>query len=231
MPSFEYENELWAKGHKIIIGCDEVGRGCFAGPVVAGAVVWPQNFNHEVTSSAYSQFTIYKQIPIINDSKKLSEKQREIASVWIKEHSLGWGLGEVSVGVINKIGLGKACHLAFRKAIAEAQSSLSVDFLLTDAFYIPGIKDLGKDRQLPIIKGDQKSFSIAAASVIAKVYRDELMKKLGKKPEFQNYSWHTNKGYGTKEHRENILKHGVSKYHRTQFVETWLRKSNSTLQK
>lgn len=207
LPDFSFEKELWEKGYKIVCGVDEVGRGSFAGPVFAGAVVFAPILN--------SQFSIFNEVTI-NDSKKLSEKQRLKASFWIKENALTWGLGAASVSQINKLGIKKATEVAFRNAI-KACNEL-IDFLLVDAFYVPNTKGLAKKSQTPIVKGDSLSFSIAAASILAKVERDLFMEKLGKKNIYQKYEWCKNKGYGTKAHREAIKKHGITKHHRDLFV-------------
>ena len=202
-PNFAYERKLWAKGNSVVTGADEVGRGSFAGPVVAACVVFPRGIK----------------IPgdiKIDDSKKLSAKKRGISSVWIKENSLAWGIGEVPVGLINRIGMAKATLAAFRRAVANTKAK--IDFLLMDAFYIPFVKGIRRKNQLAIIDGDAKCFSIAGASIIAKVYRDALMQKLGRDPKYRNYDWESNKGYGTKKHREAIEKYGLTRHHRKQFV-------------
>lgn len=205
LPDFSFEKKLWEKGLKLVCGVDEVGRGSFAGPVFAGAVVFSPN----------SKFDLPKQI-IINDSKKLSEVQRKISSDWIKHNAFCWGIGSSSVRKINKHGIKKATEIAFRNAI-KACNEL-VDFLLVDAFYVPRAVGLAKKSQTPIVKGDSLSFSIAAASILAKVERDSFMEKLGKKRIYQKYEWFKNKGYGTKAHREAITKHGITKYHRELFI-------------
>ncbi len=219
--NFSFENKLWKLGYKVVAGVDEVGRGCFAGPVVAGCVVFPKILN-----------TRYH-IPVrIDDSKKLSPRQREKAAEWIKRNALSWGIGESSTALINRIGMGKATKAAFRKAIAAANKEVGkwkkshIDFLLIDAFYIPYVKGLRRKNQKAIINGDEKSISIAAASIIAKVYRDNLMRKLqnSKNPKFKVYGWGRNKGYGTREHQNAIKKYGITRYHRKQFVETFLQK-------
>jgi len=220
LPDFKFEKELWDKGVKVVGGCDEVGRGCFAGPVVAGTVVFAQNSNFQ-----FSIFNEFSNELTINDSKKMSQKQREVAGKWIKGNALSFGIGDASVAQINKLGIVKATQIAMRRSVEACE--VKIDHLLLDAFYLPRTKNIGKKNQSPIIKGDSKSFSIAAASIIAKVYRDGLMNKIGKKKTFAFYEWHVNKGYGTKTHREAILKHGVTKYHRKQFVETFLRRHNS----
>ncbi len=220
LPNFRFERKLWKRGYRIIAGVDEVGRGSFAGPVVAAAVAFAPMTN--------LQLPIYnekRQKIIIDDSKRMTAKQREKAEKWIKENVLSWGIGEVSTTLINRSGMAKATKKAFRKAISETRKKLGkkIDYLLADAFfisYVPGLPR--KRRQLAIIDGDQKSFSIAAASIIAKVYRDKLMLRLSKKSKFKKYGWGRNKGYGTKEHQKAIKKYGITRYHRKQFVNTFL---------
>ena len=178
----------------------------------------------------------------INDSKKLTSKQRELADKWIKENALSWGVGSASVSEINKMGLSKATFSAFRRAVQNCvkNGSVRVGYLLIDAFYIPYLRGIRMPKkilrlrseqakklnfsgqQMAIINGDEKSFSIAAASIIAKVYRDKLMTSLSKRFQFKKYHWGKNKGYGTKEHREAILKYGITKIHRKKFVESYL---------
>lgn len=195
LPTFYEEQLLWQKGYNNIAGVDEVGRGCFAGPVVAAAVILPQEF----TSSKP-----------INDSKKLSVKTRtELAEV-IKKQAIAYAIAEISVEVINAIGIGQATQQAFAKAIMELPKQ--PQHILIDAFYI---NSLPKENQKPIVHGDGISISIAAASIIAKVYRDELMKKLHLK--YVQYDFGTNKGYGTKAHQEAIRKYGLCDLHRTSF--------------
>ena len=173
---------------------------------------------------------------IINDSKKITDRQRRIADEWIRKNALGWGVGSSSVAEINKKGIVRATHSGFRRAIASLNRRLNsrVEYLLIDAFYIPYIryypmrykkarknqklKD-AKAKQLAIINGDEKSLSIAAASIIAKVYRDNLMIRLSKDRKYSHYHWDRNKGYGTKEHIEAIKKFGVTRLHRRKFVE------------
>lgn len=218
-PNFHFENRLRKLGYKFIAGVDEVGRGCFAGPVVAAAVAFAPNSNFEfLISNKFSNKII------INDSKKLTARQRERSSFWIKKHAFCYGIGWASVAQINKLGIKKASEIVFRKAIKNC--GVEINYLLIDAFYIPYVKGLRRRNQEPIIKGDTKSISIAAASIIAKVYRDKLMTDLGKKPKFRRYKWAKNKGYGTLEHRKAIKKYGLTRYHRKQFVETWIRNSS-----
>lgn len=210
LPTFKYEKKLWKRGFRFIAGADEVGRGALAGSVVAGAVVFSRFANLQALKDSNIR---------INDSKKLSAKQREKASKWIKANALSWGIGEASVAVINKLWIGKATKMAFRKAVAGCNihnSQFSIQYLLIDAFYLPYTRGLRRKNQLAIIKGDQKSISIAAASIIAKVYRDNLMVKLSRK--YKKYGWEKNKGYGTKQHQQAIKKWGITRLHRRLFV-------------
>lgn len=232
LPNFSFEKRFWKKGFKFVAGLDEVGRGSFAGPVVVGCVVFKP------------ETKIPKEI-CINDSKKVISKRRKIANEWIVRNALAWGTGEVTTGVINRVGMSKAAQMAFRRAIENANKRMQrrVNYLLIDAFFIPYVRGLpmrrriarknrnlkdGRARQQAIVKGDQKSISIAAASIIAKVYRDNIMKSLSEKPRYKRYRWDKNKGYGTKEHGRAIRKFGISKHHRKQFVETFLSRRKRT---
>lgn len=194
-PTFNEETILWNQGFKFIAGVDEVGRGCFAGPVVAAAVIMPRNF--DATDE-------------INDSKLLSADKRIKLAQIIKNFAVSFSIAEISVEVINKIGIGKASQKAFRKAVKTLR--IKPDFILIDAFYI---NNLRKNNQKPIVRGDGKSITIAAASIIAKVYRDELMVKHHQN--YPEYDFGTNKGYGTGKHRAALKKYGLSRLHRSSF--------------
>lgn len=194
-PTFQEELILWNNGYKYVAGVDEVGRGCFAGPVVTAAVILPPTFHSAKP---------------INDSKKLSPKVRKELEVVIKEQAIAYAIAEVSVEVINEIGIGKAAQQGFKQCVG--QLSHKPDHILIDAFYIDGFP---KANQKPIIYGDSLSISIAAASILAKVYRDELMEKLHEK--FVPYDFKTNKGYGTKKHQEAIKQYGLCELHRRSF--------------
>jgi ribonuclease HII len=200
-PDFSYERDLWKRGYKWVGGVDEVGKGCLAGPVVAAVVVFTKD----------SRVDCY-----INDSKKLTQKQRERADEWIKNNCWAYGIGSVNSAQIDKFGIKKATEMAFRKAIVKCGAR--IDYLLVVAFYIPYVKGLRRKNQKPIKKGDQKSISIAAASIIAKVYRDGLMKRLSQNPKYKKYGWDANKGYGTARHLEAIKKFGKSRLHRVSFL-------------
>jgi len=214
-PNFHFENSVWKRGYGLVAGLDEVGRGAFAGPVVSGCVVFERNFSKNKNSI----FATQKLNGIkIDDSKKLSAKQREEASNWIKENALTWGIGEASAREIDKLGIVKATNRAMRRAIGNANQRLHdpIQFLLIDAFYLPYAKgiprpvkrkrihkvnekwrsNLSSGLQKAIVKGDEKSYSIAAASIVAKVYRDEIMVNLSRGCIFNYYGWEKNKGYG-----------------------------------
>lgn len=188
----KYEREYEACGY--ICGIDEVGRGPLAGPVVAGAVILPKDCN----------------IIYINDSKKLSEKKREELYDIIMEQAVATGIGMVGPGRIDEINILQATYEAMREAIHNL--SVTPDILLNDAVTIPEVPI----HQIPIIKGDAKSISIGAASIIAKVTRDRLMVEYDKvMPE---YGFASNKGYGSKEHIEALKKYGPSPIHRRSFI-------------
>ncbi len=194
-PTLKIEQSLWNKGLKFICGLDEVGRGCFAGPVVVGAVVFPQN-------------VVLPQG--IADSKTVTPFNHGKLSDQIKKVAIFWSVGEVNVPIINKIGIDKATQVAFRQAVSAL--SCKPDYLLIDAFYIQG---LSRDNQKAVEEGDSICASISAASIIAKVYRDDLMKEYDKK--FPDYGFAKHKGYGTKAHQEAIGRFGLCKFHRKSF--------------
>lgn len=187
-----YEKEY--KEYQFICGIDEVGRGPLAGPVVAGAVILP------------------KENPILylNDSKKLSEKKREALYDEIMEHAVAAGTGMVSPARIDEINILQATYEAMRMAIEHL--NVKPDILLNDAVTIPQV-DI---KQVPIIKGDAKSVSIAAASIVAKVTRDRLMVEYDKV--FPGYGFASNKGYGTKVHIAALRELGPTPIHRKSFI-------------
>lgn len=182
----EYENRLESEGYKLIGGTDEVGRGPLVGPVVAACCVLGPNFKLEG----------------LTDSKKLSEKKRNLYAVYIKEHAIAYGVGIVSPEEIDQINILEASRKAMMIAIDEVRKKVNMDYVLTDAMKM----DLDIP-VLPIIKGDAKSINIAAASVIAKVTRDEMMYELDKK--YPEYGFASHKGYPTKKHLEAIEKYGI----------------------
>ena len=190
--NYKYEKELYKKGKKYIAGVDEVGRGPLIGPVVAAAVILPENFILEG----------------LTDSKKLSEKKREIYYQIIKEQATSIGIGIISEKIIDEINI----YEATKEAMIMAINNLSIkpDHILIDA--MPLNLDIPTTS---IIKGDLLSISISAASVIAKVTRDHMLYEMDK--EYPMYDLKNNKGYGTKKHIEAIKKYGITKYHRLSY--------------
>lgn len=190
----------WKRGFKYVVGIDEVGRGAFAGPVAVAAVI----FSRQIV-----------EINGINDSKLLKPRFREQLAKEIKKKALAWDVTEVGVRVINRAGIGKATTKAMRETVSDlARKGYPPDFVLVDYFYIPYLRGLGLKNQKPIKNGDQKSFSIAAASILAKVHRDKIMRSLARKPRYKVYGWGRNKGYGTKFHQKAIKKYGLTRFHR-----------------
>ena len=196
------EIELMDKGYSLIAGVDEVGRGPLAGPVVAAACIFDRDVD----------------IVGIDDSKKLSEKKRERFFDEIKDKALAYGIGEASCEVIDEINILEATKLAMKRAIDEADKMLEskgrdrIQIVIFDAVKI---NDLEKE-QMSVIKGDQTYFSVAAASILAKVTRDNLMKEYDKV--YPEYGFASNKGYGTKAHYEGIKKAGITEIHRKSFL-------------
>ncbi len=175
-------------------GCDEAGRGCLAGPVFAAAVILPKNFRH----------------PVLNDSKKLNAKQRSELREEIIEKAVAWNVAFISNEEIDQLNILRASIKAMHSAISGL--SKKPQFLLIDGNrFFP----YGDIKHKTIIKGDGIYFSIAAASVLAKTFRDDYMIKLH--DEIPVYGWDRNKGYPTLFHREAIIRHGITKYHRRTF--------------
>ena len=190
---YKYEQELWNQGLNLIGGVDEVGRGPLIGSVVAACVVLPHDFVLEG----------------LTDSKKLSEKKRNAFYEIIKKEAIAIGIGEVSEKVIDEVNIYEATKIAMKEAIKNTH--IQLEHVLIDA--MPLELDIPTTS---IIKGDSKSISIAAASVIAKVTRDKMMYELDKI--YPEYDLAHNKGYGTKKHLEAIKKYGITKYHRLSYA-------------
>ena len=196
------EAALHEEGFRIIAGVDEVGRGPLAGPVVAAAVVLPENFS----------------VLGVDDSKKITEKNREKLFTEIKAECVSWGIGMASHEIIDEINILQATKLAMKRAVKDLEKNLakrgagSLDMVLFDAVEI-------EDLDIPqksYIKGDAKVLAIAAASIIAKVIRDRMMIKYAK--EYPWYAFEKNKGYGTKAHYEGIREKGICPIHRKTFL-------------
>lgn len=180
---------------KIEAGCDEAGRGCLAGPVVAAAVILPSDFNHK----------------LLNDSKKLTEKQRDLLRPIIEKEAISFAVSFVQAQEIDKINILNASFTAMHRSVDQLDQI--PELLLIDGNRFNPYKNIPHEC---IVKGDGKFLSIAAASVLAKTYRDEFMLQIHE--EFPVYDWIKNKGYPTKKHRIAIKKHGANLYHRQSFT-------------
>jgi len=209
MPDFELENEIGG----VVAGVDEAGRGPWVGPVVAGCAVF---LNHKVDE---------KLLKNLNDSKKLSKKKREMLyELLLAESEKGnvkLGIGEASASEIDKINILNASFLAMKRAIKAAD--VSPDMVLVDGNRLP------KEPQYhakAVVKGDAKSYSISAASILAKVYRDRLMEKMAEK--YPYYGFEKNAGYGTKAHIEGLKKYGITPEHRQSYapIKAFLKENN-----
>ena len=198
----QYERELRAEGICFVAGVDEVGRGPLAGPVVTAAVILPDDFD----------------VLGVDDSKKLSDKKRRELDVLIREKALAYGFGMRDNETIDRINILNATKEAMRDAIDEAAEMLEIkhrkklQHVLIDAVRLDGLSY----PETPIVKGDQKSISIAAASIIAKVKRDDMMTAYASK--YPGYAFEKNKGYGTREHYEGIRRLGMTPIHRRSFL-------------
>ena len=179
---------------QIEAGCDEAGRGCFAGPVFAAAVILPENFKND----------------FLDDSKKLSKKQRDELREIIEEQAIDWAVASVDNHEIDEINILNSSILAMHRAIEKLK--VKPEFLLIDGNKFKKYKNIPHEC---IVKGDGKYLSIAAASVLAKTHRDEFMCDIDKK--FPQYKWNKNKGYPTREHKDAISEFGITEYHRKSF--------------
>jgi ribonuclease HII len=188
LKSYLYHNLIEA-------GCDEAGRGCLAGPVAAAAVILPKNFKH----------------PVLNDSKKLTAKQRDFLKEEIMNSAIAWHVAFVDNNEIDKMNILRASIKAMHLAIEGL--SRKPQFLLIDGNKFFPYKEI---KHKTIVKGDSLYFSIAAASVLAKTFRDEFMEKIHN--EYPDYGWIKNKGYATSLHRRAILDYGITPYHRKSFT-------------
>lgn len=187
--------KLFFQNQYLEVGCDEAGRGCLAGPVVAGAVILPKGFKND----------------ILTDSKQLSEKKREMLREVIEKEAIDWAVAFVSPREIDKVNILNASIMAMHRAVDKLR--IRPEFIAVDGNKFKPYK--GIPHQC-CIKGDAHYLSIAAASVLAKTYRDAFMKKIHK--EFSQYDWAKNKGYPTKAHRAAIKKYGDCVHHRQSFT-------------
>ena len=179
---------------KIEAGCDEAGRGCLAGPVVAAAVILPRDFSH----------------PLLNDSKQLTEKQRQKLRPIIEEHAIAWAVSIIDNVEVDEVNVLNASIIGMQRAVEQLEKT--PEHLLIDGNKFKPYKDIP---HTCIVKGDAKFRSIAAASILAKTHRDELMEQYAE--QYPGYSWEKNKGYPTKAHRQGIEKLGATPLHRQTF--------------
>lgn len=194
---FEYELSAKNRGFKAVCGVDEAGRGPLAGPVFAAAVILPDNC----------------EIEGLNDSKKLSEKKREALFDVIKEKAISWSVASVDEKIIDEINILQATYLAMKSAVEGLD--VPADYALIDGNRMPPVAIEGET----VVKGDAKSMSIAAASILAKVSRDRFMLELDAK--YPQYQFAKHKGYGTKLHYEMLTEHGISDCHRLTFLKSF----------
>jgi ribonuclease HII len=210
LPHLNFEKELWQQDY-LVIGVDEVGRGALAGPVGVGAVCLKPLHPDKC-----------KELEClgINDSKKLTKKQREFYNTCLPHHILASAVTFSEVDVINKEGIVKAVNKAIRVAVSQIQEQLKHHkkpfYLLLDAFEVKRVVGIGLRHQKAIIRGDSTSISIASAAILAKVKRDAVMDEIGR--QFPHYHWQDNKGYGTADHLKAIKKNGVHDLHRKLYV-------------
>jgi ribonuclease HII len=196
-PDISFELNLWDQGINFIAGIDEAGRGAWAGPVYAAAVIFSSDHN------------LLLNLPGIDDSKKLTSKKRDVCAIQIKQAALAWQVGSSSSVEIDQLGILPATRLAMKRAIfglSIRPQHLLIDFLTLPEMLIP---------QTPLVKGDARSFSIASASILAKTSRDFEMVSLEK--EYPGYGFEQHKGYGTTYHQKMISLHGPSPIHRMSF--------------
>ena len=208
----EFEKQKWSQGENFIAGLDEVGRGCLAGPLVTAVVILNKehysNLEKDRNNDVYSE--LIENYSQIKDSKLLSKTKREQLSEFISKNSIEYNVSVISWLDVDKFGIARATQNSFEQNIDSLKSK--VDHFFVDAFKIKKFED---SKQTNIIKGDNKSITIAAASIIGKVYRDSLMEEYAKM--YPIYEFENNKGYGTKLHMEKIREHGICEIHRKSF--------------
>jgi len=201
------ERKLYERGYKYIAGVDEVGRGALAGPFVVGAVILDLE---KIFSESRNNDVMRAELENIKDSKQLTQKNREITSEFIYKICISSSIEVINSKVVDKIGISKCTQMGFFNAIKKLK--VKPQHILTDAF---AIKGLPTEIQTNIKNGDKLSISIAAASIIAKVFRDNLMRELHK--DYGDYGFDRHKGYGTRLHMENLKKFGPCETHRMSF--------------
>ncbi len=198
MLDYSYETEAHNEGFNVVCGVDEAGRGPLAGPVFAAAVILPENYTHD----------------ILNDSKKLSEKKRDLVYDDIVRDAVSWSVGVATEKEIDQVNILNATFLAMKRAVEGLNIKPDLAYIDGNRYPNTGVKEI------TIVKGDSKCMSVAAASIIAKVSRDRFMLAMDEK--FPQYQFSKHKGYGTKLHYEMIEKYGISEIHRRSFLKNIL---------
>jgi ribonuclease HII len=242
LPTFQIEQQYWKK-NQLVIGLDEAGRGCLAGPVFAAAVSFPANFNLENSISNYidnyferneivqdsREFKLFSKIKnspsiLINDSKLLDKNTREVAYNFIIQNAQSYSISQVDSVIIDEINILQASQLAFHKSLDELNPTN--EHLLIDGNYFNKFKDFGHST---IIKGDSKSISIAAASILAKVSRDNYMRTIAH-VYYPQFGFDKHVGYATKEHFVSLENFGVTEFHRQSFLKKYFERKNNPIQ-
>lgn len=203
----QYEKNIWNRGH-LCIGIDEVGRGAFAGPMAVGGVIFDNSIEKRFKNSPTNL--------VIRDSKKMTPLQRTRAYEWISQNCVDYYVTFVKPKVIDRHGLTSATQQGFLQVVNNLTSKHKINYLLIDAFELKNHKEFPSRNQQAIKGGDSISLSIAAAAIMAKVERDNLMCELAQK--HPHYLWDKNKGYGTKAHRNALEKFGTTELHRKTFI-------------
>ncbi len=220
--NLQFEKALWDKGVSLIAGVDEVGRGALAGPMVVCALILKQNdllrvyellTNNDIGKDSPEEQEKHKTYLQIADSKLLTPKKRDVLNDFILKNCVCYSIYQVTNQDIDDLGLSVCTQKAFSGAVKSLTPK--PEHILTDSFTI---KDFPQVVQTNITAGDRASMTISAASIVAKVFRDKLMRDLGRTPEFAMYDLAKHKGYGTKLHLQKISQHGVSALHRTTFI-------------
>lgn len=208
MNNLKFEIDLWESKFNNIAGVDEAGRGPLAGPLVVAAVILNKEHLNRNNDVKHDFFSLYDEI---NDSKLIGKNKRKRLSEFIISNAVAYSIIEISPHEIDKVGIGEANRIGFTQAISRLRHT--PDYVITDYFKLKHYKY--EQTQLNLVKGDRLSISVAAASILAKVHRDEYMQKLH--TQFPQYSFDKNKGYPTKHHKEMLVRYGPCTHHRRSF--------------
>jgi len=220
--NLKHENELWGRGVGLIAGVDEVGRGCLAGPMVVGAVILDKSHLHDVTRDPRFNDVLSEELAEysqIKDSKLLTPKKRKVLSDFITKNAVSYSIDIIEPNILDQKGISACTQIGFLKVVLKLKKA--PHHVLTDTFEI---KELAAHTQTNLLRGDMISITVSAASIVAKVFRDELMIKLHEdRDDYKKYSFDQHKGYGTKRHIKAIFDHGICDIHRKSFepIKSW----------